>query len=76
MFPRPHDCGRMQSRAGRLAGYLLNHHGMVKGEATMANLPDGRIWLARLRRPQNHDMDWLHAHIGADEDVQIKSLTE
>ena len=38
-------CGRVPRKAGRVGlGYLLNHHGRLKGEATIANLPDGRVW--------------------------------
>ncbi|MXY33101.1 MAG: FAD-dependent oxidoreductase, partial [Boseongicola sp. SB0664_bin_43] len=33
-------CGNVTKREGRVGlGYLLNHFGMVKGEATVANLP-------------------------------------
>ena len=32
-------CGRVQKRDGRVGlGYLLNHHGMIKAEATVANI--------------------------------------
>ncbi len=70
-------CGAVTKRAGRVGlGYLLNHHGMVKGEATVANLPDGqRVWYGSAAASEYHDMDWLTQHIGAGEDVQIKSLT-
>ncbi|MEM9714992.1 MAG: FAD-dependent oxidoreductase [Pseudomonadota bacterium] len=69
-------CGRVPKKPGRLGlGYLLNHHGMVKGEATIANLPDGRIWYGSAAASEYHDMDWLTQHIAQDEDVQITSLT-
>ncbi|MEO0342879.1 MAG: FAD-dependent oxidoreductase [Pseudomonadota bacterium] len=69
-------CGRLSKKAGRLGlGYLLNHQGMVKGEATIANLPDGRIWYGSAAASEYHDMDWLTQHIGKDEDVRITSLT-
>ena len=55
-------------------GYLLNHHGMLKGECTIANLPDGRVWYGSAAAAEWHDMDWLTSHIN-DEDVQIRSLT-
>ena len=74
-------CGRVTAKAGRVGlGYLLNHHGMLKGEATVANLPASdrgpeRIWYGSAAASEFHDMDWLQRHIGADEDVQITSLT-
>ncbi len=69
-------CGRVTKRPGRVGlGYLLNHHGMVKGEATIANLPDGRVWYGSAAASEFHDMDWLTAHIRADEDVAVRSLT-
>ena len=34
-------CGRVPRRVGRVGlGYMLNRHGNVKAEATIANLPD------------------------------------
>lgn len=74
-------CGNVTKREGRVGlGYLLNDHGMVKGEATIANLPASdrgpeRAWYGSAAASEYHDMDWLTAHISADEDVQIKSLT-
>ena len=74
-------CGTVTKRAGRIGlGYLLNHHGMVKGEATVANLAASdrgpeRIWYGSAAAAERHDMDWLTAHLRADEDVQIRSLT-
>jgi dimethylglycine dehydrogenase len=74
-------CGKITAKAGRVGlGYLLNHHGMLKGEATIANLPASdrggeRMWYGSAAASEFHDMDWLTKHIGADEDVQVKSLT-
>ncbi len=74
-------CGNVTKRAGRVGlGYLLNEHGMVKGEATVANLPASdrgpdRIWYGSAAAAEFHDMDWLSSHLTEDEDVQIKSLT-
>ena len=74
-------CGRVARKAGRVGlGYLLNHHGMLKSEATVANLPAGvsgpaRIWYGSAAASEWHDMDWLTAHLRAGEDVQIRSLT-
>ncbi len=74
-------CGRVTRKAGRVGlGYLLNHHGMVKGEATIANLPESpqgpaRVWYGSAAASEYHDMDWLTAHLRAGEDMQIRSLT-
>ena len=73
-------CGRLQRRAGRIGlAYLLNDHGMIKAEATIANIPASdrgpdRIWYGSAAAAELHDMDWLQAHIG-NGDVKIKSLT-
>ncbi len=74
-------CGTVTKRAGRVGlGYLLNHHGMVKGEATVANIPPSdrggeRVWYGSAAAAEFHDMDWLQAHLEPNEDVEIKSLT-
>ena len=74
-------CGAIPRRAGRVGlGYLLNHHGMVKAEATLANLPASdrgpeRVWYGSAAASELHDMDWLQAHLTRGEDVQIRSLT-
>ncbi|CTQ66504.1 GcvT family protein [Roseibium alexandrii] len=73
-------CGTVTKRGGRVGlGYLLNHHGMVKAEATVANIPASdrgpdRVWYGSAAASEYHDMDWLTAHLRADEDVEIKSL--
>jgi dimethylglycine dehydrogenase len=74
-------CGAVTKREGRVGlGYLLNDHGCVKGEATVANLPASdrglaRIWYGSAAASEFHDMDWLTAHLNPDEDVQLRSLT-
>ncbi len=74
-------CGRLQRRAGRVGlSYLLNHDGMLKAEATIANIPasdrgSGRIWYGSAAASEFHDMDWLSQHIHDDEDVTLRSLT-
>lgn len=74
-------CGAVTKREGRVGlGYLLNHFGMLKGEATVANLPASergpeRVWYGSAAASEYHDMDWLTKHLRADEDVQIRSLT-
>ncbi len=74
-------CGRLPRKEGRVGlTYLLNHHGMLKAEATIANIPasdrgPARIWYGSAAAAEFHDMDWLTQNIGADEDVSIRSLT-
>jgi dimethylglycine dehydrogenase len=69
-------CGRVLRKVGRVGlGYLLNHHGNVKGEATLANLNDGTIWYGSAAAAEYHDMDWLTAHMPTDGSVRIRSLT-
>lgn len=74
-------CGNVTKRAGRVGlGYLLNQHAMIKSEATVANLPASdrgpdRVWYGSAAASEYHDMDWLSQHIQANEDVQIRSLT-
>lgn len=74
-------CGRLPRKDGRVGlAYLLNHHGMVKTEATIANIPasdrgPARIWYGSAAASELHDMDWLQSNLRADEDVSIQSLT-
>ena len=69
-------CGRITRKAGKVGlGYLLNHKGNVKGEATIANLPDGRIWYGSAAAAEFHDMDWLISHLPDDGAVNIRSMT-
>ncbi|MEL6610255.1 MAG: FAD-dependent oxidoreductase [Pseudomonadota bacterium] len=74
-------CGTVTKRAGRVGlGYLLNHHGMIKCEATFANLPASdrgpdRVWFGSAAAAELHDMDWLTQHLEAGEDVHLRSLT-
>ena len=74
-------CGAVTRRDDRVGlGYLLNHHGMLKAEATIANLPASdrgpdRVWYGSAAAAEFHDMDWLTAHMRSGEDVQNRSLT-
>ncbi|MBM1633556.1 FAD-dependent oxidoreductase [Sulfitobacter mediterraneus] len=74
-------CGAVTKKDGRVGlGYLLNHHGMIKGEATIANIPasdrgPARCWYGSAAASEYHDMDWLTQHLRSDEDVQIRSMT-
>jgi len=72
-------CGNITQKSGRVGlGYLLNDYGMVKGEATIANIPGAnlnRVWYGSAAASEFHDMDWLNSQLRATEDVEIKSLT-
>ena len=74
-------CGRVTRKPGKVGlGYQLNHHGCIKSEATIANLPasprgPARIWYGSAAAAESHDMDWLGRHLRPGEDVQIRSLT-
>jgi dimethylglycine dehydrogenase len=66
----------MARKVGKVGlGYLLNHHGNVKGEATLANIDAGTIWYGSAAASEYHDMDWLTAHLPKDGSVSIRSLT-
>ena len=72
-------CGFVTRKPGRVGlGYLLNHFGCIKSEATIANIPASphgpeRIWYGSAAASEFHDMDWLRAH--APEGITIRSLT-
>ncbi len=74
-------CGRVPRKPGRVGlGYLLNEQGMVKSEATVANLPASdrgpdRVWYGSAAAAEYHDMDWLLGHIRPGEEVRVRSLT-
>ncbi len=69
-------CGQVTKKPGRVGlGYLLNHHGCVKGEATLANLDAETIWYGSAAASEWHDMDWLRAHLPKGKDIQLRSLT-
>ncbi len=69
-------CSRVPRKCGKVGlTYLLNEHGMVKGEATIANLPDGRVWYGSAAAAEFHDMDWLSEHLPQDGSIKINSLT-
>ena len=74
-------CGNVTRKDGRVGlGYMLNQQGMLKAEATIANLPvsdrgPARIWYGSAAVSEYHDNDWLAAHRRPGEDVSIRSLT-
>ncbi|MEM9850420.1 MAG: FAD-dependent oxidoreductase [Pseudomonadota bacterium] len=69
-------CSRVPRRAGRVGlCYLLNHHGCIKSEATVARLPGGEVWYGAAAAAEIHDPDWLRAQVAPGEDVTITDLT-
>ena len=74
-------CGTVPKRMGRVGlAYLLNDQGMLKAEATLANIPAShrgpdRLWYGSAAASEYHDMDWLSGHMRPDDDVQLRSLT-
>lgn len=69
-------CGRVPKKIGKVGlTYLLNDHGNVKAEATLANLDADTIWYGSAAASEYHDMDWLQKHLPDDGSVQVKSLT-
>jgi len=69
-------CGAVPERVGRVGlGYLLNRHGNVKAEATLANLDEHTIWYGSAAASERHDLDWLTEHLPRDGSVDLRSLT-
>ena len=69
-------CSRVPRKAGRVGlTYLLNEHGNIKAEATLANLDENRIWYGSAAASEFHDMDWLDKWLPKDGSVKIRSLT-
>lgn len=69
-------CGAMTRKVGRVGlGYLLNDHGNIKAEATLAHLDDQTIWYGSAAASEYHDMDWLTRHMPEDVSVAVRSMT-
>lgn len=69
-------CSNVPRKAGKVGlTYLLNELGNVKGEATLANLDEGRVWYGSAAASEYHDMDWLSDRLPADGSIRIESLT-
>jgi len=69
-------CSRVPRKEGKVSlVYALNHDGGIKTEATLAHLPDGRIWWGSAAAAELHDMDWL-LETNPPKGVSIKSLTD
>ena len=69
-------CGRVSAKAGKVGlGYMLNRHGNVKAEATIANLGEGRVWYGSAAAAEYHDMEWLEAHLPDDGSIKLRNFT-
>ena len=69
-------CSRVPRKPGKVGlTYLLNDQGNVKGEATIANLAEDKVWYGSAAAAEYHDMDWLVDHLPTDGSINIKSLT-
>lgn len=70
------SCSRISKKAGKVGlAYMLNKHGNVKAEATIANLAENRVWYGSAAAAEYHDMDWLSEHLPEDGSIRIESLT-
>ncbi|MCY3725997.1 MAG: FAD-dependent oxidoreductase [Rhodobacteraceae bacterium] len=70
------SCSKIPDEHGRIGlCYFLNHHGMVKSEATLVNMGD-RFWYGSAAASEVHDWDWLSAHLPNDGSIQLTSLSE
>jgi len=70
-------CGSVRRKTGRVSlGYLLNHHGRIKGEATLAHLDEHTVWYGSAAASEYHDLDWLTAHLPSDGSVTLRPLTD
>ena len=69
-------CSRVPRKIGKVGlTYFLNEQGNIKGEATLANLDEQRIWYGSAAASEYHDMDWLTQRLPEDGSVQVRSLT-
>ncbi|MBE9552148.1 MAG: FAD-dependent oxidoreductase, partial [Proteobacteria bacterium] len=69
-------CSRVPGKTGRVGlTYFLNEQGNIKGEATIANLAEGRVWYGSAAAAEYHDMEWLSDHLPDDGSIRIESLT-
>ena len=69
-------CSRVTRKIGRVGlNYFLNEDGNIKGEATIANFAEDRVWYGSAAASEYHDMDWLRERLPEDGSIQIQSLT-
>ncbi len=70
------SCSHVTRKDGKIGLiYLLNNQGNLKGEATIANLPRGKVWYGSAAAAEYHDMDWLSEYLPEDGSIRIESLT-
>ncbi len=54
-------CGKIPAKVGKVnLCYLLNEHGHVLCEATIAKLGEGHYWYGSAAASEWHDLDWLN----------------
>ena len=69
-------CSTVPRKPGKVGlCYLLNDLGNIKGEATLANVGDDRVWFGSAAAAEYHDMDWLRARLPEDGSIRLESLT-
>ena len=56
-------CGKIPAEPGRMKlCYLLNEHGHVLSEATIAKFGEENFWYGSAAASEWHDLDWLNLH--------------
>lgn len=66
-------CGNIPSKVGKVSlCYLLNEHGHVLSEATIAKLSEEHYWYGSAAASEWHDLDWLKQH--KPDSVSIKEM--
>nr|MBX2837940.1 aminomethyltransferase family protein [Gammaproteobacteria bacterium] len=67
-------CGKLPTTIGKVRlCYLLNEHGHVLGEATIAKLADEHYWYGSAAAAEWHDRDWINQF--KPESVQLTEMT-
>lgn len=67
-------CSRIPQQVGKVSlCYLLNEHGHVLGEATLAKLGEEHYWYGSAAAAEWHDLDWLNRY--RPEAVSITEMT-
>ena len=70
-------CGRVPRRVGKVGlGYFLTEKGNVLGEATLAVLDDRTVWWGSAAAAEQHDLDWLTAHLPAEGSITLAPKVE
>ncbi len=68
---------RTAKRSGGISlTHLLTPLGGIEGEMAVTRLADDRFFLTSAIVAQRHDLDWMLQHAGADENVDIKDVTD